>query len=96
VSDPRQRISQVLAHYGVTVQGDLTDDILREIDQMRGLRCADQDCVRRRRHSLLGPHLWRHAASAPFTRSVSGWLCFTCGRREHNRIHQVPGSGDAP
>lgn len=67
---------------------ELAEVILHEVERMRDERCADPDCVRRRRHSLLGPHAWKHEPEAPLTRVRGLWLCFSCGHRERHRVHR--------
>jgi hypothetical protein len=63
----------------------VTAEILRAVEDERDRPCLDPDCTRRRPHSRLGPHAWRHEAGPPFS------LCFLCGHRKRHRIHRALG-----
>lgn len=64
-----------------------TDAVLAVIDEAAQTRCTDRDCVRRGRHNVLGPHLWKHSVQPPVTFGFFTCFCFTCGHRSGHRIH---------
>jgi hypothetical protein len=67
---------------------ETADAIIAIVDQAMRTRCADDACVGRRGHSVLGPHLWKHNPQPPFEHFLlRGWLCLSCGRRLAHRIH---------
>lgn len=68
---------------------DKVERVIDLLDEEAVTRCRDDDCVRRRAHSRLDRHLWRHTAGAPLTRGLFGWLCFNCGRSTWRRIHRT-------
>jgi hypothetical protein len=70
---------------------DIADRIIAVLDEEAVTPCRDADCVRRRRHSRIDRHLWRHEANAPLSRWLFGWRCFTCGRSTWRHIHK-PGT----
>ena len=69
-----------------------TECIIRAIEEEQQRDCTDGDCIIRRPHSRLGPHLGKHEASPPFdhVRFTRLRLCFSCGRRRGHRIHRDP------
>ena len=63
--------------------------IIHAIEMEQRRPCKDQDCVRLWPHSRLGPHCWRHEASAPLGHPLPGfWTCFICHRPAWARIHR--------
>jgi hypothetical protein len=92
--DLRRRIQAVIVEDARTGMGpeETADAILAIIDQARRKMCNDSDCVRRRPHSLIDSHLWKHVAQPPFTIRLPFspiWHCFSCGRRLAHRIHEA-------
>ena len=66
-----------------------TERVVEVLEVMARQTCKDRDCVTLRKHGLLGPHLWRHEASAPYDRGWLGWHCWSCCRPTWHRIHRV-------
>lgn len=88
-SDPSitDRITSIVGEHNA-------ERIISILDEEAATPCRDVDCMRRRPHSRLSPHLWRHAPNPPLTRSLFGWRCFTCGKATWRRIHK-PSTAEA-
>ena len=80
--DIRTRITRIVGER-------LAEQIINVLEEESVTPCTDPDCVRRRRHSRLDRHLWRHACGAPRTRGLLGWRCFNCGQSSWRRIHRT-------
>lgn len=83
MSDPsiRDRITAV-------VGSEKARQVIDILDEELLTRCRDADCIRRRPHSRLAQHLWRHVPVAPLSPGLFGRRCFTCGRPTWRRIHK--------
>lgn len=68
---------------------DKAERVIAVLEEEAATPCRDTDCVRRRPHSRLAPHAWRHRAGDPRTWGLFGWRCFNCGHYVWRRIHRV-------
>jgi hypothetical protein len=82
MTDLRTRLTAI-------VGPEATDRVIELLDEEAAQRCRDTDCVRRRPHSRLAPHLWRHPVGAPIVWGLFGRRCFNCGHYVWRRIHRA-------
>lgn len=88
---PDERLRGILRDAGLAMLmvPVTAEKIIDFLDEMGTQRCADPDCVIRREHSALGPHLWKHPAEAPFSRMGR---CAGCGEHRAHRVHRTGGA----